>query len=533
MTSIVDNQNLRLFWEERAAANAGRTAVIYENDAGEVSSWSYAALNQEINQVANLFIAHGVQKGDAVIVQMTNTPAFLKVWFGLAKIGAVIVPINTGFKLRELHHPIQVVGARFCVCDAKFLPAWRQYAAEHPGVWRAAFVCAGDCSGECADAHDWIDLEAKAADMSRALAEIRPIDPRDPAEVLFTSGTTSLPKGALITHANLLYAGQFTAAQARMDRDDRLLTTMPNFHVDFQCSGVMPILTVAGTLIMAHRFSAHRFWGQIRHHRATLAQAVPMMLRTVMLQPVAPGERDHQLRDILYALSMRKDEYEAFKARFGVDLINSYGMTETLVGVITVLPEVDRHFPSVGRPFFGYEAKIAGPDGSEAPRGTVGDFWVRGIPGETIFAGYVNNPEATRQAFSEDGWFKSSDKGVCDEAGWFWFVDRSINMIKRSGENISSTEVEDVLAMHPAVAEAAVIGVPDPIRDEAVFAYVSLKPGQTATKQDLLAHCKAELADFKVPSYIEFREGFERTCTGKIVKDLLKREDHSESERLC
>ena len=170
----------------------------------------------------------------------------------------------------------------------------------------------------------------------------------------------------------------------------------------------------------------------------------------------------------------------------------------------------------------GYQARIVADDGAEAPVGEVGEIQVKGIPGRTVMKEYFGNPEATAQAFTPDGWLRTGDKGYVDESGWFFFVDRKANMIKRAGENISAGEVEQVLECHPAIAEAAVIGVLDPIRDQAVKAFVRLESGARLTEEEVRAHCEERLAAFKVPSIIEFVEDFPRTCSMKIEKKLLR-----------
>ena len=529
---IVGNKNLRRFWDELAAAHSDKTCLIAEYEDGMTESATYREFNQEINKYANVLIAHGVQKGDKVILQMTNTPYFLKVMFALAKIGAVMVSVNTGYISREFDHLVKTSEADRCICDVRFWNAWNTYNEEHGGKFRHMFAVAPNGEGSVEDCRGAIDIAKLAAEASDVLSEVRPLDPEDPAEILFTSGTTSAPKGAIITHANLIWAGLFTSCQARMNSADRMLSTMPNFHVDFQCNATMPILTVGGTLIMIQRFSAHKFWRQICLYRATVTQAVPMILRTVMKQPEYAWEKNHVLREILYGLPMSVAEYKKFKARFGVDLINSYGMTETIVGNVTVLPEDDRRFPSVGRPYFGYEARLVDDAGNDVKPGEVGTFMIRGVPGRTLFKGYINNEKATKETLIGDGWLLTKDKGRIDEDGFFWFIDRDIHMIKRSGENISATEVENVLTEHPKIEEAAVIGVPDPIRDQEVKAFIRLKDGEVMSKTEVLAHCRDKLAEFKWPVFIEFREEFVRTCTGKIVKEALAKEPHDSTERL-
>ena len=284
----------------------------------------------------------------------------------------------------------------------------------------------------------------------------------------------------------------------------------------------MPVLTAGAELIVIEKYSASRFWSQIREFRATVTQCVAMMLRTLMLQPEDALERDHELREILYFLPVTTEEKEAFERRFGVRIMNTYGSTETIGWVLTDPPTGPRRWPSVGRVGLGYQARIVADDGAEAPVGEVGEIQVKGIPGRTVMKEYFGNPEATAQAFTPDGWLRTGDKGYVDESGWFFFVDRKANMIKRAGENISAGEVEQVLECHPAIAEAAVIGVLDPIRDQAVKAFVRLESGARLTEEEVRAHCEERLAAFKVPSIIEFVDDFPRTCSMKIEKKLLR-----------
>ena len=190
--------------------------------------------------------------------------------------------------------------------------------------------------------------------------------------------------------------------------------------------------------------------------------------------------------------------------------------------MLTDPPTGPRRWPSVGRPGLGYEVRIAGDDGAQAAAGELGEIQVKGTRGRTIMKEYYNDPEATARTFTQDGWLRTGDKGYMDEDGWFFFVDRKANMIKRAGENISASELESVLMQHPAVDEAAVIGVPDPIRDQAVKAFVKPRVGVEITEGEVLAFCEEHMAGFKVPSFVQIVDDFPRTCSMKIEKKLLK-----------
>ncbi len=297
---------------------------------------------------------------------------------------------------------------------------------------------------------------------------------------------------------------------------------MPACHSNFQLAALTPVLVAGATLIVVEKYSASRFWQQVRDYRATVAQCVAMMLRTMMVQPVQPGEQDHCLREMLYFLSVTDEEKEAFERRFNVRLMNTYGSTETVCWVLTDPPVGPRRWPSIGRPGLGYEVRIMADDGREAAVGEAGEIQVKGVPGRTIMAEYYHDPEATARTFTEDGWLRTGDRGYRDIDGWFFFVDRKANMIKRAGENISTTEIENVLVEHPAIEEAAVIGVDDPVRDQAVKAFVLPAEGASLDAEEVRAWCAERLAAFKVPEFVEFVATFPRTCSLKIEKKLLR-----------
>ncbi|WGE29805.1 crotonobetaine/carnitine-CoA ligase [Edwardsiella tarda] len=508
---MIGNATLRDVWQARAREQGEACALVYEDRDGATQEYSYRQMQVEIVKTANLFLARGVEKGDRVGLQMRNCPEFLFCWFGLAYIGAIAVPINTGYTAEECEYLVRRCGVSLLVCQAEFLPLYYRLRPmlRHILSWGA---------------------EQNVAESFNAARDAQPdtlrqtvtIGGDDVAEILFTSGTTSAPKGVELTHANLLFGGHYTAWQGQMTARDRYLSCMPNFHIDFQCSAAMPMLMTGGTLILLEKYSARRFWRQICLHRATVSHAIPLIVRTLMLQPVRAWERHHCLRDLFFYLNISLTEKRDFERRFGVQLFNSYGMTETVVGAIGDTPGRERRYPSIGRPGMGYQARIVDARGEPLPPNQIGEICLRGVPGRTLFKGYYDDPQATARLLREDGWLHTGDTGYYDEEGWFYFVDRAVNLIKRSGENVASSEVERVLERHPAVCEAAVIGVEDALRDQAVKAIVQLTPGTEVAAQTLIEHCAAHLAAFKVPTLLEFVSEFPRTCSGKVDKKRLR-----------
>lgn len=514
---IVGSRTLRCMWQERAQQYRDNTALIYEDTAGDIRTFTYQSLDAQINRAANLFLKQGIAKGDKVAVQLYNSPEFIFCWFGLAKIGAVIVPINTQYVQGECSYILTKCDVIALVTEPSFLPIYEALAEKDQ---RLEQIFVARAPGEQFPVGE--NFDDQLALQAPTLDQHVPLESEDPAEILLTSGTTSLPKGVVLTHCNFQFAGHYTAWQTRLTAKDRYLSMMPNFHIDFQCNAAMAVFTVGACLVMLEKYSARRFWRQICDYRATITHSMPMILRTLMLQPVAQGEDQHCLRDMLFFMHISDQEKLDFETRFKVTLFNSYGMTETLVGLIGDTPAEPRHWPSIGRPGLGYEAKVTDEIGREVAPNVVGDLWVKGVPGRSLFKEYYQDPQATRTALRDDGWLLTGDKAYVDERGLFYFVDRKSNMIKRSGENISSTEVENVLMSHPAIQDAAVIGIADPIRDQAVKAFVIFAPGQSLTLEEILAYCSANMAKFKVPCVVEIRKTFPRTCTCKVDKKLLE-----------
>lgn len=532
MTDIVGNETVRSLWDGLVAACGDRDFLLFRDRAGSTKAYTYRAFDEEINRTANVFLSLGVEKGERVAVQLCTCPEFIMCLFGLAKIGAVMVPMNEQYLVEEAAFVLERTGATCALVEPKFLELYRSIRDGGSYLPKGVLVARTDEDGvegvECARgalaaaAGELADFARLRAEARTALDEAPPLCSDDPVEIIFTSGTTSRPKGVVLTHANILFSGLYGDWEVTLTRDDRLLTTMPACHSNFQLAALMPVLTAGATLIVVEKYSASRFWSQIREFKATVTQCVAMMLRTLMLQPASPDDRNHALREVLYFLPVSDAEKAAFEERFGVRLMNTYGSTESIGWVLTDPPTGPRRWPSVGRAGMGYEVRIMREDGTEAAPGEVGEIQVHGVRGRTIMKEYWGDPEATARTFTEDGWLKTGDKGYVDDDGWFFFVDRKVNMIKRAGENISTTELENVLVDHPDIAEAAVIGVPDPIRDQAVKAFVLPREGAELTEEDVLSYCEEHMAGFKVPSYVEIVKSFPRTCSMKIEKKLLR-----------
>ena len=515
---IVGEQNLRQMWDDLARVHEDKTALIYESSTGDVQQFSYRSLNEEINRIANLFHAQGIRKGDHVALHLDNCPEFIFCWFGLAKIGAVMVPINARLLRDESAWILAHSDVRLLVTSPQFYPMYRQIYDENNALINHICLIGNDIPND----QDVSSFSALKAQQPTTLCYAPPLSTGDTAEILFTSGTTSRPKGVVITHYNLRFAGYYSAWQCALRDDDVYLTVMPAFHIDCQCTAAMPAFSAGSTFVLIEKYSARAFWKQVRKYRATVTECIPMMIRTLMVQPETADDKQHHVREVMFYLNLSEQEKDAFTQRFGVRLLTSYGMTETIVGIIGDRPGDKRRWPSIGRVGFGYQAEIRDENNRPLPAGQIGEICIQGIPGKTIFKEYYNRPDATEKALEADGWLHTGDSGYCDEEGFFYFVDRRCNMIKRGGENISCIEIENILSSHPKIQDVVVIGIKDSIRDEAIKAFVVINKGEELSETEFFEFCEHNMAQFKVPSFMEIRADLPRNCSGKIIKKHLK-----------
>lgn len=516
---MIGKRSLRQAWDDLADMHGDKTALVFEDQARQVSQYSYIELNKEINRTANLFHSLGVKKGDKVALHLNNCAEFIFCWFGLAKIGAIVVPINANLLREESAYIIHQCEAKMVVTSAEFYSIYADLTSKNSLSLYPIILINHDV--EPPNSREVIYFHPLQKTQPDTLIYSVELNSDDAAEILFTSGTTSSPKGVVITHHNLLFAGYYTAWQCALRVDDVYLTSMPAFHIDCQCTAAMPTFTAGATFVLLEKYSARAFWGQVCQYRATVTECIPLMIKTLMMQPPMPWEKQHNLREVLFYLNLSEQEKDEFIQRFGVRLLTSYGMTETIVGAIGDRPGDKRRWPSIGRVGMGYEAQISDAQGNEMPVGKTGEIWIKGIPGKTLFKEYYKLPQESARTLNADGWLRTGDYGYMDDDGYFYFVERSCNMIKRSGENISCVEIENIISTHPKIMDVAVIGLKDSIRDEAIKAVVVLNDGEFMTEKEFFTFCENNMAKFKVPSFFEIRTSLPRSCSGKVIKKSL------------
>ncbi|MGB2553039.1 crotonobetaine/carnitine-CoA ligase [Campylobacter sp. MOP51] len=524
---MIGKRTLREYFDQLAISHGEKTAIIYEDSNANISSLSYAKLNEQINKAANLLSSLGVKKGENVVIHMLNSIEYIVNFFAIAKLGAVAVPVNANYVYADTLFIIQKTKPVLVITQSEFVEIYEQIETKNYKFKNGILVARTHRNANCKHINYEKEIEAQSAKFKYKKDEF---DNLATAEIIFTSGTSSFPKGVMITHYNLIFAGYYTSWQINLRKDDVYLTAMPLWHIDAQCTAMMPTFAAGATFVLLERYSAHKFWDQIIAHKASVTECIPKMICTMSLQPVKANEKSHSLREMLFYLNISQKEIKKFMTRFGIkSLLSSYGMSETVVGLIGDRPNETRKFPSIGRVGFCYEAKIVDKSGAELQAGQRGEILIKGERGKTIFNGYYENEEATKKVLNSEGWLYTGDIGYVDEDEYFYFVDRDINLIKVAGENVSSVELETYIGSHEKILEAAIIGVPDGFNNELIKACVVLKEGENLSENEIREFCAKGLAKFKVPSFVQFYSSLPRTCTGKVRKNVLRSEHLKEN----
>ena len=510
--------------EARARAAPGAPFVVFDDLRGRVTTRTYREFDREANRTAHLLGRLGVRRGDTITLLLGNRLEFLALWFGAAKVGAVIVPVNTASSASELEYLVGHSESRLIFTEAAGLDLARQVSRRCPRVTEVLFCDAGAPSPS-------VDLAVLIAECPDTPPGGPAPSPADEAAILYTSGTTARPKGVLVTHANYLCAGETVARAVRLTPDDRHLVVMPLFHGNAQYYSTMSALVTGASLALMARFSASRYFDQAIAHRCTVSSLFAAPIRMLLAQPRRPELAANDLRVVIFAQSVAPAQLAEWDERFQAPLLQLWGMTETMGPPLINPIGGERRNLSMGRPAPGYATRLVDEHGRQVARGEIGQIVVRGAPGQSLMKGYHKNPEATA-ATVRDGWLWSGDNARQDAQGYYHFVDRAKDMIKRAGENVAASEVEAVIREHPGVFDCAVIGVPDAMRDEAILAVVVPRGGEDAgelTEDAVIGWCRDRLAGFRVPQLVRFRAVLPRTAVGKIRKHVLRAEVGSPS----
>nr|WP_241728914.1 AMP-binding protein [Nocardioides zeae] len=447
-----------------------------------------------VAELGDAFAAAGVGPGDTVAVMLPNRLEIVVAMFAAWSRGAALTPVNPALTDAEVGHQLDDSGAVLLVADDRGHEVARGRAV--------AVVHVDDLRGT-----------------SGAAPSTTPtVDPGAPALVVYTSGTTGRPKGCVLTHANVDAMVRAIVTHLRLDAADRSLLVLPLFHCNGLLVGVLAPLLAGGSVVVAPRFRPADFWDLVEAERPTYFSAVPTMYALIDAHTERAVDTSSLRFVVCGAAPMPADLIGRFEERFDVVLVEGYGLSECSVAA-TINPLDERRKPgTVGLPLPGIDVAIASADGEHLPAGERGEVLVRGA---TVMAGYLHRPEETA-ATVVDGWLHTGDVGYLDADGFLVLVDRVKDMVIRGGENIYPKEIEDVLYEHPAVLEAAVVGRPDPTYGEVPVAHVALRPGASATPDELRAHCAAVLARFKVPADVQLHAALPKNSVGKLLKPALR-----------
>ena len=495
---------------------------------------TYGQFYNRVKRAAAMFANLGVAQGDRVCLFLPNVPEFHYCWFGLSLLGAISVPVNVAYKRDEAAYIFDNAGATAVVAHRTLLDVAEAAAEKSPEIAHKLLVTTAlDSEVENASQQEqaaatlgrgWLDF-GKLLRETAEVVDTPKVMPEDTSMLVYTSGTTGNPKGVQVTHLMYVAAGQGFAFWTEASEDDRFFTCLPFFHANAQYYSTMGSLAAGATLVVAERFSASRFWEQVRAADATVINFIGMMMPVLAKQPESELDRDNNVRLFYGSPAFSPEFLQSFQQRFGTDIIVGFGMTETCYGAIEKIGQ-GRRPNSSGQPrlhpdpSFKNEIRIVDDAGNSVSTGQAGEITIRNA---ALMPGYWRNQEQTDLAL-KDGWLLTGDLGWMDEDGFLYFVDRKKDVIRRRGENISSQEVEDVIKRHPSVLDCAVIAVPSELGEDEVKAYVTPRPPAAIDEETIVRWCAENLAYFKVPRYVDVREELPRTPSLRVRKDILRQE---------
>ncbi|MGK0331157.1 MAG: crotonobetaine/carnitine-CoA ligase [Minisyncoccia bacterium] len=497
-------------WAIQAIRRANDPFLVWEPFDRPSRSWTYAEFDDDVRRVAAGIAARGLQRNDRILIHLENCPEWVMAWLACARLGVVAVTTNIRSSADELQYYAGHSGARAIVTQPNLVTI-AESAAPHL---------------------DAIVVGSSGADSFEMLLRSEPLvgqegsEPNRILSIQYTSGTTARPKGVVWTHANALWGGQVGVAHEGLRPDDVHLLTMPLFHTNALAYSLLPTIWAGSTVVIQPRFSASRFWDVAVRNRCTWAALVGFCLKALKQHEVP---YDHSFRMWGCAFSEPRSDQ-----RYGVKTIGWWGMTETITHGIVGSVDLPNRPMSIGRAAPEYTLQIRRSDGVMTESGEVGHLFIKGIQGLSLFAGYLDDPEATQAAFDSDGWLDTGDLVRQGDDGFIDFVDRAKDMLKVGGENVAASEIERVVRGVVGVSDTAVVGRRHPMLDEVPVAFVVLEPGSNEKDvREAIAAQVSSLADFKRPRDVIFVGAIPESTLGKAAKgELRELAARQESERV-
>ncbi len=494
--------------------------------------YGYADLDRESDKVAAGLQRLGITKGDFVAIEMANRPEFLFIWFGLSKLGAIEVPLNTAHRGELLTYMISKPECRLLITEKRWLDRVGPILKDVPTVEQVVVL------GEPGEESPALAAETPAPPAGPLPTFDKPVlDYRqlvdndgsfnrpdvlwsDPFAIIFTSGTTGPSKGSLMPQNYALFMGEVMTGCGEYTEADCLYNALPLFHGNAQLLSTMPALISGARMVLAERFSASAFWPEVKKYGCTEFNYIGGILPILLKAEPRPDDADNPLR-VMVGGGCPPDLFDVFEQRFGVILLEGYGMSELGLPLLNTLRH--RRKGTIGHPAHGCQVKIVDDYDVEVPPGIMGEMLVRTEKPYTMLLEYYKDPQKTVEAW-RDLWFHTGDYGVKDEEGYYHYKDRKKDALRRRGENISSYEVERIINSHAAVLESAAVPVKSPESEDEVMVCLALKPGAALEPVELMDHIQDKMAYFMMPRYLRIMDQLPHTPTEKIQKQVLRDE---------
>jgi crotonobetaine/carnitine-CoA ligase len=501
-------ENYGKILEDKAKMNAGKAAVLTERE-----HITYDQLDERVNRVGNAFEAIGIRKDDKLCVMLPNIPEFLYTWWGNAKLGGVTVPLNTALKGDGLAYIINHSDAETIVLSHRYLPALQEIRSALKHLKRAIVL---GPEGKQASGLTGVDIDFAELLTAPATSPMKEVWSDDMDSIMYTSGTTGLPKGVVHRHSRC-YGGFVLPIMTGYTETDVIYNTLPLFHIGGQ-NMVWMALVSDTKVAMTERFSASRFWDEVRKYGATFTLFLGAMIPILHKQPVRANDHDNPLRIALSAAAPRTI-WDEFESRFNVKIVELYSQTEGGF-MINTDAKAEGKVGSMGKPGATYDMRVVDENDNELAAGEVGELIYKPVATSSLTE-YYKNPEATAEK-TKGGWIRSGDLAYQDEDGYFFFVDRKSDFMRRRGENISSFEVEKIINNHPSVLESAAYAIPSELGEDDVMVALVLQPGARLEPESLMQHCETHMAYFMIPRYLRVVNAFPKTGTERTMKYQLK-----------
>jgi acyl-CoA synthetase (AMP-forming)/AMP-acid ligase II len=496
-----------------------RDAVVFEG-----KRYTFSQLNERVNRLTNALLNLGVTRGDRVAMLQVNCNQHVETYFAVAKAGAIYVPLNFRAKGDELKYMLNSAEAGVLFVGGRYIDLVNSIKADVPSLKRIISV-----EGK----HDGMLCYEDVLDSASAEDVVTEIDDDDTTMLVYTAGTTGFPKGVMLSHNSFTVYVLENVTPADPELEEGNILTVPLYHVA-GIQAMMAAIYGGRTLVMERQFEAGEWMELVEREKANRAMMVPTMLKQLMEHPDFQKHDLSSLRVITYGAAPMPLEVitKALDVFPGVSFINAFGQTETASTITSLTPEDHvisgsgeerdrklKRLSSIGKAMSDVEMKVVDEGGNELPPGEVGEIIARG---PRVMTGYWKDEEKTKKAIDEGGWVHTGDVGYVDEDGYFFLAGRSSDIIIRGGENIAPEELEAILRAHPAVDDTAVIGIPDEEWGEVPRAIVVLKPGETATAEEIMEHCRQKLASYKRPRSVIFVDELPRNPMGKVLKRVLR-----------